>query len=185
MTAEIKGARERLGQLIARLENEARALEDGRERHGYGPNAPSQFQRERGDRIFREAADKHAEAQAYHALLAELSRLEGENERLRNELDDALHDYGNAESEAKGAEADNEDLKAALAEARRQIAERAEALKTSSGLLREMRDLVKDHPDFQRRDLVPLGIAVNSALNAAALLSEPAGAKEEEGSDAA
>ena len=73
----------------------------------------------------------------------------------------------------------------ALAEARRQIAERAEALKTSSGLLREMRDLVKDHPDFQRRDLVPLGIAVNSALNAAALLSEPAGAKEEEGSDAA
>lgn len=43
------------------------------------------------------------------------------------ELEDALHDYGNADSEAKSAEADNEDLNAALAEARRQIAERDEA----------------------------------------------------------
>ena len=67
---------------------------------------------------------------AIRTLLADHARLEGENERLRNELDDALHDYGNAESEAKGAEADNEDLKAALTEARREVSELREGLKS-------------------------------------------------------
>lgn len=136
MSAEIKGARERLGQLIARLENEARALEDGRERHGYGPNAPSQFQRERGDRIFREAADKHAEAQAYHALLAELSRLEGENERLQ------------ADNDVRSSCL--RDTQLALAEARRQIAERDEALLSAAKYLVRMENaLLKDDLDMK------------------------------------
>lgn len=37
-------------------------------------------------------------------------------------------------------------------------------LKTVAAALRELRDAVKDHPDFQKRDLVGLGIQVTSAL---------------------
>lgn len=77
-------------------------------------------------------------------LLADHARLEGENERLRNELDDALHDYGNAESEAKAAEADNEDLKAALTEARREVSELREGL---AGFADDYQTSEHHHPD--------------------------------------
>lgn len=48
---------------------------------------------------------------------------------LANKLDDALHDYGNAESECKLAEARNEELEAALTEARREVSELREGLR--------------------------------------------------------
>lgn len=78
---------------------------------------------------FQEAAPRSRHLNDVATLLADHTRLEGENERLRNELDDALHDYGNAESEAKGTKADNEDLKAALTESRREVSELREGLK--------------------------------------------------------
>lgn len=58
-------------------------------------------------------------------------------------------------------------LQAAGERATKAEAERDEALERERwhlGLLREMRDLVKDHPNFQKRDFVSLGIAVNNAL---------------------
>ncbi len=62
------------------------------------------------------------------SLLTALEEAEGRIEDLTNKLDDALHDYGNAESEAKGAEADIADLTARAEKAEQQAAEKDDAL---------------------------------------------------------
>lgn len=67
----------------------------------------------------------------------------------------ARHDY-----HTKTREADD-----ALASITRELDEALERERTNLVLLREMRDLVKDHPDFQKRDFVPLGIAMGNALH--------------------
>lgn len=117
------------------------------------------------------------------ALIADHTRLEGENERLRNELDDALHDYGNAESEAKGAEADNEDLKAALTEARREVSELREGLKPFAEAAEEIDERstngeAVDYDMMRYRHVAP---SVGDFRRAAALLQrgeQPGGESE-------
>lgn len=80
------------------------------------------------------------------------------------ELEDALHDYGNAESECKIAEARNEELEAALAEANEARSILREQVATLTDLLApfgEFADLVEQETNgFEYEDKVALALVV-------------------------